>query len=123
MADVVHREVFLMHNDPDPWVCFGCGEPVSHEQLHVHHIDEDRSNQDPANLVAVHIGCHTRLHFTGKSRSPEVRAKIAAAHLGKVGHPQSPETRARISTALKGRVISDETKARLRAAWVARRAA
>ena len=35
--------------------------------------------------------------------SPETRARISAALLGRPGRPLSPETRARISAALKGR--------------------
>jgi hypothetical protein len=44
---------------------------------------------------------------------PEIRAKIGAAHKGKV---YSAETRAKMSAALKGRTLSGETRAKIGAA-------
>jgi hypothetical protein len=33
-----------------------------HGKLHIHHIDENPSNNSPTNLVAVCPNCHTRIH-------------------------------------------------------------
>ena len=83
----MHREVFLAHNGPGPWACFGCEEDVVFETaFHVHHVDEDDRNNDPINLMAMHSSCHTRLHQTGRPAwnagqdTPEsVRLKMSAS--------------------------------------------
>ena len=49
----------------------------------------------------------------GKTLSPEIKAKLSAAHKGKT---LSPETRAKISATMKGKTLSPETKAKLSAA-------
>jgi hypothetical protein len=48
----------------------------------------------------------------GKPKSPETRAKIAAAKRGK---PLSPETRAKIAAAMRGKPLSPETRAKIAA--------
>jgi len=53
-----------------------------------------------------------RIAQTGKRHSLEVRARMAAR--------MTPEARARISAAFTGRVLSDETKDKMRAARLAR---
>jgi len=62
-----------MYNGPPPWTCCFCGEHVvstgrSGGSLHVHHIDEDRSNNDQSNLAACHNSCHGSHHW--KPRLP-----------------------------------------------------
>lgn len=42
----------------------------------VHHIDEDKKNNDPKNLQGFTRGGHTTNHQTGKKRPPEVVEKI-----------------------------------------------
>ena len=49
----------------------------------------------------------------GRPHTPESRAKLSAAHKGKI---ISPETRAKLSTATKGRPKSEEHKAKIAAA-------
>ena len=45
--------------------CAFCGEPLNSDAtLVVHHIDENRNNNDLDNLVGMHNGCH-RSHHTG----------------------------------------------------------
>lgn len=39
-----------------------CAEPDPNE-LHVHHIDKDRTNNDPSNLLTLCRECHTNLHL------------------------------------------------------------
>lgn len=53
--------------DRDKWTCQGCGEQRKRwgHALHVHHIDEDKLNNDPTNLIALCAGCHTRIHRGG----------------------------------------------------------
>ena len=37
----------------------------------IHHIDGDHTNNDPANLAAAHVFCHTSYHATGRVMSME----------------------------------------------------
>lgn len=48
--DALHREVWKSANGPIP------------DGWHIHHIDEDTLNNDPANLEALSPGNHTRIH-------------------------------------------------------------
>ncbi|MCA8237748.1 NUMOD3 domain-containing DNA-binding protein [Burkholderia cenocepacia] len=68
-----------------------------------------------------------RNSFAGKSHSEATRAKMRAAwerrKLNGLSHAHSAETRAKISASLKGRSVSEETKAKLRAAALGHRAA
>ena len=43
----------------------------------VHHIDEDKKNNDPKNLLGFTRGGHTTSHLTGKKRRPEIGQKIS----------------------------------------------
>jgi hypothetical protein len=56
-----HRVIYERHIGPIPkgWV--------------VHHRDEDKTNNDPSNLVAMPRGEHQRLHSTGRSGSDKQR--------------------------------------------------
>lgn len=40
--------------------CYFCSKE---ENLHVHHIDEDRNNNKLSNLVILCCGCHSKIHF------------------------------------------------------------
>lgn len=48
----------------DNWTCQDCGTPYpkSSRDLHVHHIDEDKSNNGPENLVCLCGPCHRERH-------------------------------------------------------------
>lgn len=65
-----YRRVFVAANGPFPHPCHFCGGPVRPWNGHVdrtapvvHHLDEDRSNCEPSNLVPCHYGCHSRHHM------------------------------------------------------------
>jgi hypothetical protein len=90
--------IFIDDNGPGPWPCYVCGESVV--DLLVHHLDEDRTNNAPENLVAVHRSCHATLHMGGKPKSEEHRAKLSAAGLGRTF---SDESRAKMSESAKNR--------------------
>lgn len=68
-----------------PAPCHFCSEPVQHRMYEtvdgqmrltgargrsavLHHLDEDRSNNDPSNLVLAHHACHTAHHRQVLSR-------------------------------------------------------
>lgn len=42
--------------------CFAC---ASEEHVEVHHLDGDRDNNDPGNLIPLCRDCHTELHREG----------------------------------------------------------
>ena len=44
-----------------------CPHKNSRPRLHVHHIDENRQNNKPENLITLCIHCHLRHHFSGTS--------------------------------------------------------
>lgn len=59
-SGVDYRKIFKQNNGPGPWPCHFCGRSVV--DLLVHHLDEDRTNGDPSNLVAAHMSCHVHHH-------------------------------------------------------------
>lgn len=93
----------------------------------IHHIDENRANNAPENLVACesnsahHRTYHHEQHVQrgrtmglgckGVPKSPEHRAKISAALVGKT---KSSDHRAKISASLKGNPLSPERVANMR---------
>lgn len=121
------------------------GRPLAIDEV-VHHKDGDTRNNGPSNLQVLTRGQHSRLHMAGESnpnfgvaRPVEVRRKISAAvrdgyQNGRV-HPRkgvalTTEQRENLSAVLTGRAptpgtagkkMSDETRARMRAAQIARR--
>ncbi len=59
----LHRVVYEQCNGPIP------------DGHHVHHVDHDRGNNEPENLIALSPGDHQRLH--GEEMSDEHREKLA----------------------------------------------
>lgn len=92
------------------------GKPLSAEhraKLKVVRLGHSVSPETRAKISAAHIG---------KVMSPETRAKISAVQKGKVRGPPSDVTRLKIGAAQKGRKFSEEHRAKMRAAWVLRKA-
>jgi hypothetical protein len=112
-----YQRIFVEAHGLFPHACYFCGQPVGSPNGRkidrwtavVHHLDEDRTNSAPDNLVAAHWGCHSTHHLL--NMTPDRRAKIRAAQTGRT---PSPETRARISAALTGRKVAPEAVAKMR---------
>lgn len=131
-----YRAVFLMEYGDFPHPCYFCGGevkgyliPRDGQAAVVHHVDHDKGNNDPGNLVPAHRKCHTDYHrlspeTQARQRAsqlarwardgamvlgPEARAKLSAS---KMGHEVSAETQAKISAANRGRKQSAEERAR-----------
>ncbi len=47
--------------------CEDCDREVDGYQLHVHHIDENRENSTPSNLVILCAKCHSKRHGVGEN--------------------------------------------------------
>jgi DNA-binding transcriptional ArsR family regulator/cytochrome c553 len=51
--------------------CEACGFVPQHDrQLEIHHVDQNRSNNDAANLQTLCSNCHSLAHGTAQKRSP-----------------------------------------------------
>jgi len=63
--------------DRDKWTCQLCGEQRKRwgHKLHVHHIDEDKTNNDPCNLISLCSACHAPIH--GKEEKRAMLVEIA----------------------------------------------
>lgn len=96
-----YREMFFIENGRGPWPCYGCGEDVHIEKVHIHHIDHNHSNDTLTNLAPMHQGCHLRHHKLGSTIPPELRERLRLLNTGK---KLSAESRRKISEANKGKV-------------------
>ena len=61
----------------DSYRCQECGiqEGELDYRLHIHHIDYDKKNNDPDNLMALCRGCHVKTNFTRKHWTAYFEAK------------------------------------------------
>lgn len=113
----VATAVFLRAYGTGPWPCGHCGDLVEAidgrvDSDVVHHIDHDRTNNDPSNLVAMHRTCHATHHHAAVEKSPEHRRRISEALNGRQLSEAHKES---IAAAAKHRApISDETKEKMR---------
>jgi group I intron endonuclease len=84
------------------------------------------ANKGKRRRLGAKLSPETRARISAGNRghvhSPEVRARMSAAHKGLPSYVRSPETLARMSAAHKGTThsVSDETRAKLRAANIGR---
>ncbi len=85
----------------------------------VHHIDENRSNNNFHNLQVMTIGDHQSLHRTGKKITVKTRELLSKArklgwregrNTGMKGKKHTGESKARMSKNGKGKIISEATR-------------
>lgn len=83
----------------------------------IHHIDENRDNNNPYNLAPAHRRCHNGWHNKmrkGVARPPEIQAHLRTVNIGR---KLTPEHKAAISP--RGRFPSEETRRKMSAARTA----
>jgi hypothetical protein len=106
------RQILVDRHGDLPWLCWYCDDPIE-ERPHTHHLDKDRTNDDPRNVVAVHHGCHTKIHKGDRTITLDGRKRLSRTarrnrpweypNPGHTGHTHSQETRDLIGQKLKGR--------------------
>jgi hypothetical protein len=110
-TEMTYREVFFAANGFGPWKCCECGRLVERSDLDVHHVDGNRVNNDPSNLVAVHALCH--LGITRRNITVESRARMSDTMRGRSGMVWSDVQRAKLSNTLQGHDVSGETREKI----------
>jgi hypothetical protein len=75
-----------------------------------HHLDNDKLNWDPENLIEISKADHLSLHHKDKEVSKETRKKLSELNTGKV---LTQEHKDNISDGLKDHEVSIETRERL----------
>lgn len=104
--------------------------PNPDNKLEIDHINTDRADNRAENLrwVTHKENCNNPLtvkHISEASSrrvlSAECKRKISESLKGKPGKPLSEETKRKMSEVLKGKTRSEETKRKLREAWVRRK--
>ena len=83
-----------------PWIC-RCGKLVTRrgrgsDDGVVHHIDENRANNDVSNLEVMCGYCHRSLHHKDKPKSEDMKRRNSIANKGV---KRSAETRERVRQA------------------------
>lgn len=61
-----HRVAFYAKHGEGPFTCHWCAAPVDWQTMHVDHLDDDKKNNDPANLVP---SCPTCNQQRGKHKA------------------------------------------------------
>lgn len=106
-----YREIFFAHNGPGPYSCFfECGKEVTFEEVIVHHVDHDESNNSIDNLVPAHRSCHNQYHFTilWNERRDELLESQTRGHRT----PHTEESRRKMSETHKARGNQPSAEAR-----------
>lgn len=60
----------------DNYQCQLCGIPQNGRRLSIHHIDYDKTNLNPKNLVGLHVGCHSKTNYNRKKWTKYFTAKV-----------------------------------------------
>lgn len=77
-----------------------CEQCQTAEDLHVHHIDRDPTNNDPANLLTLCASCHLKLHWReDREKRMQGVAKMVATVAANGGHMRPRSTDGRFASA------------------------
>lgn len=135
-----YRELFFAHSGAGPYTCFFmCGELVLFEEVIVHHIDGDHTNNEINNLVPCHRLCHNGHHLkelwidrredmlAGDARGhrtphSEETKRLISEKKKSSGQKPSDEAREKAKLTNLGKPRSEETKRKISEAHKARRA-
>lgn len=62
-----HRAVMFREHGYGPYVCHWCAAALTWDEMDIDHLDDNRQNNDPGNIVAACHGCNVRRasHKTG----------------------------------------------------------
>lgn len=112
-----YRELFLAHNGVGPYTCyFDCKIKVLFEELIVHHVDGNHTNNDLKNLVPCHRICHNSYHF--KELWSEKKDVLLESDTRGHRVPHSEETKKYISESHKANGVAPTKEAIQKAAKV-----
>lgn len=75
-----HRVVFTDAHGEGPFKCHWCDTRVTWADMHVDHLDEDKTNNAPANLVASCAACN--MHRSDEKKMANYREKFGIEHAG-----------------------------------------
>lgn len=108
-----------------PWSCHKCGELVkkigqARMDGNVHHLDEDPWNNEPENLVVMHVVCHQREHPPTEEQKAAISKKLTGRPSPTKGMKFSAEVNAKKSrpgesNAFFGKTHTEETLIKMRA--------
>lgn len=94
-----YREMFFANNGPGPYSCFFCKEKVVFDEVIIHHINHDETDNNLKNLTPCHRTCHNGYHF--KELWSERREEFLASPTRGNRKPHSEETKKKISETKK----------------------
>jgi hypothetical protein len=70
-----HRAVYFAEHGEGPFACRWCSQTVTWSDMHVDHLDDDRANNDPANLAASCPTCNQWRGHNKMVRTARAKAK------------------------------------------------
>ena len=77
-----------------------CQECQTPNDLHVHHIDRDPANNDPANLMTLCSSCHLKLHWReDREKRMQAAARASATAAANGGRTRLRSTDGRFASA------------------------
>ena len=117
-----YQDVFFAIWGLGPYPCTFCAANVEADEMHIHHINGDHSDDRASNLAPAHRTCHRRHHDAAAprakpaARTDEQRARMRAAQYSE----RATAARLRVAEINRGTKRSDETREKQRIAALRR---